>query len=204
MLAGEEPGAPGIYTDVAVLRRWIDAAGACLQAGVAAANMTRCPGAGTCTDVPQKGCATCNAAVLSRCATCAFPGWRLDNSTGVVRGGGAARRGCLQRQTGLRSQHADSSPPFFALQCLPTTCMAVPGMRCASCDPKAPLRCAACADTGSFVDARGTCVRPACLDLCPFCSACSAQHPWRCTACRQPGKYRLDARSGRCVPRARH
>lgn len=86
MLAGEQPGRPGIYTDVAALRRWIDASSACLLAGVR--DMSQCPGAGTCMDAPRHGCATCDPEAPARCSTCAAAGWRVDNTTGTVRWAG--------------------------------------------------------------------------------------------------------------------
>lgn len=209
MLEGNQPGKPGIYTDVASLRRWIDAASACLLAGVQ--DMSRCPGAATCADFPERGCAACDPSTPARCASCTFPGWRVDNTTGVVRPGAA---GC----TADSSRLADVEPPLlrrllpctlraptFRLlplaQCLPTTCKDVPAMRCATCDAQQPLRCGTCADAHATVDASGTCAPTACLARCSACSACSVRQPWRCTACRQPGEYRLDSRSGRCVPR---
>ncbi|KAI7840672.1 hypothetical protein COHA_005594 [Chlorella ohadii] len=157
-------GTPGVYTNVAQLRGWVDANLACL-----AENKT-CPWGGTCLDDPANGCATCQPGIEgdpTACATCKVSGYVVDKNGRSRQYGQCRPKDCRDVVPGCTT--CSHRRPFNCAacnfgykvvnnQCVLKDCLDY-DRACRQCDLATPLICTACKRHHMLDAATGRCVR---------------------------------------------
>ncbi|KAI7840675.1 hypothetical protein COHA_005597 [Chlorella ohadii] len=146
---------PGVYTNVAQLRRWVDANLACLNKG------DICPWGGTCFDNPADGCASCGQNP-SGCGSCAVPGYVVDANGGQCRPKDCrdAVKECIACSQRRPFQCTACSYGYKVAnnQCVLKNCLDY-DRGCRQCDLVNPLVCTACKQYHVLDPATGQCVR---------------------------------------------